>query len=618
MGKFKLIFWACLLLTGLAAAGQAPEVYPTNWWVGMKHSSLQIMIHAPGIGEGAAVSLNYPGVQLTEFHRVSNPNYFFVRLQLAATVKPGTVPIRITHKGGETRVIHYSLLARRSGKGTAYAQGVTAADLIYFLMPDRFSNGDPGNDRIPGMRDQSLNRDSIFLRHGGDMQGILDHLDYLQGLGVTALWMTPVLENDMPDRTEHGYAFTDHYTIEPRLGGAAAYKKLADALHQRGMKLIQDAVYNHVGLYHFLVQDLPEKSWLHQWPQYTQTSYRDQPLLDPHASVMDKKLSSDGWFTPQMPDLNQDNADVAEFLIQHALWCVETFGVDGWRIDTYIYNNLDFMNRCNKALQDEYPRMTLFGEAWVHGTVNQAYFASNHLAVPYKSNLPGVVDFQCNFSGIIPAVKDTSSGGDGVNQLYNTLSNDLLYEDPMRNVIFLDNHDMSRFFSQVGEDPAAQKMGIQWLLTARGIPQLYYGTEIGMKGIANPDGWVRLDFPGGWKGDRKNAFTGEGLTPDEAAVQQLVKQLGNYRLHTSALQTGRLMQYVPDKSLYVYFRYDTRQTILCAMNTANAATLLDFSRYAERTAGFTEGVDVLTGQRWPLGQPVKLPGRTMWVLELRR
>src|SRR5260221_2555013 len=612
----RFLFWACLLLSGLGATGQEPKVYPSNWWVGMKHADVQVMIHAPGIGEGATVSLTYPGVRLVECHRVSNPNYLFVRLQLASGAKPGTRPIRITRKDRGAVVVSYTLLASRSGKGTHYAQGVTSADFIYFLMPDRFSNGDPGNDRIPGMRDQSLNRDSIFLRHGGDLKGIINHLDYLQGLGVTTLWMTPVLENDMPDRTEHGYAFTDHYTIEPRLGGATLYRQLADELHRRGVKLIQDAVYNHVGLYHLFVQDLPEKSWLHQWPQYTQTNYRDQPLLDPHASAIDKKLSSDGWFTPQMPDLNQDNPDVAEFLIQHALWCVETFGVDGWRIDTYIYNNLDFMNRCNKALLDEYPHMTLFGEAWVHGTANQAYFTRNHIVVPYKSNLPGVVDFQCNFNGIVPAVKDTS--GAGVNELYNTLSNDFLYDDPTPNVIFLVNHDMSRFFSQVGEDLASQKMGLLWLLTARGIPQLYYGTEILMKGFANPDGWVRLDFPGGWPGGRRNAFSGEGLTADEVAGPQIVRRLGLYRLQATALKTGKLMQYAPDKGLYVYFRYDGKQTILCAMNTGTAAVKLDFGRYAQRTAGFTEGVDVLTGKRHPLGQPAELPGRSMWVLELQR
>jgi glycosidase len=539
--------------------------------------------------------------------------------------------IHVQEKKGDSVkdvVVVYTLLPRRHGNGTTYAKGVTSKDFIYFLMPDRWSNGDPSNDRIPGLKDQSLNRDSIYFRHGGDFQGILNHLDYLQSLGVTTLWMTPVILNDMPNRTEHGYAFTDHYTIEPRLGGAEMYRRLADSLHKRGMKLIQDAVYNHVGLYNWFVQDLPEKSWLHQWSQYTQTNYRDQAWFDPHAAESDLKIMSDGWFTRQMPDLNQDNPDVAEFLIEHAIWCVETFGVDGWRIDTYIYCSLPFMNKCNSALIAEYPKMTMFGETWVHGTANQAFFVRNNLNVPFKSNLMGAVDFQLLFSGIQPAVLDTTGGGGGVGDttdrgkgvgdLYNTLSNDFLYQDPTRNVIFLDNHDMTRFFSGIGEDTAGQKIGIEWLLTERGIPQLYYGTEICMKGIDNPDGNVRLDFPGGWPGDAKNAFTGEGLAPYELSVQRLVRTLANFRLHSSALKTGRMMQYAPKGPLYVYFRYDANQTVLCAMNSGDKPHKIDFTHYSERTAGFTRGVDIPTRQTYSLTQPVEIPPRTMWVLELQK
>jgi len=609
------------------------RTYPTNWWVGMKNPDLQLMIRGKDIGKGkTSVSVSYPGVELKQVHQVENPDYLFLDLRLSAFARPGTVKIRIDHPAGTHSAgnqsgatvkvppvtsVDFPLLAREPGNGTRFAQGIRSADFIYFLMPDRFSNGDPGNDRIPGMKDQSLNRDSIFLRHGGDFQGIIDHLDYIQGMGATTLWMTPVLENDMPNRTEHGYAFTDHYTIEPRLGGAAMYKKLSEALHKRGMKLIQDAVYNHVGLYHFLVQDPPTSDWLHQWPTFTQTSYKDQPLMDPYASAIDRKITSDGWFTREMPDLNQSNPYVANFLINHAIWCVETFGVDGWRIDTYLYNDLDFMNRCNKALTDEYPHITMFGETWVHGTANQAYFAENNLRNPFKSNLQGVTDFQCNFNGIVPALTEKFGWTNGVNQLYNTLSNDFLYVNPMRNVIFLDNHDMSRFFSQVGEDVAKQKIGIEWLLTCRGIPQLYYGTEILMKGFSNPDGWVRLDFPGGWQGDSKSAFTGAGLSPDELSVQQLVKTLGNFRKHASALQTGKMMQYVPKDGLYVYFRYDASQTIMCMMNTADMIRTADLSRFAERTAGFREGVDVLTGAHHPLTGGMEIPGMQMWVLELK-
>lgn len=584
----------------------------------MKDPSLQLMIRDARWVSSPSVTLSYPGVQLVKTTPAENPHYLFLDLRISLQARPGMLKIHITPADGTEKVIDFPLLARRAGKGAAFAQGVTSADFIYFLMPDRWSNGDPGNDRIPGMRDQSLNRDSIFLRHGGDMQGIINHLDYLQGLGVTTLWMTPVLENDMPDRTEHGYAFTDHYTIEPRLGGAPLYKKLSDELHRRGMKLIQDAVYNHVGRLHFIVQDAPSKNWLHQWPVFTQTSYRDQPLMDPYASAADRKITSDGWFTTEMPDINQGDPYVANFLIQHAIWCVETFGVDGWRIDTYIYNDLAFMNRCNKALTDEYPKLTMFGEAWVHGTANQAFFVENNLINPYKSNLQGAVDFQCNFYGILPALTEKPGWTDGVMKLYNTLSNDFLYKDPMRNVIFLDNHDMSRFFSQVGESVAKQKMGIEWLLTCRGIPQMYYGTEILMKGFANPDGWVRLDFPGGWEGDKKNAFTGEGLSAEEKDVQQLVRTLAQFRKSSSALRTGKMMQYVPKNGLYVYFRYDAKQTILCAMNTDSATATLDAGRYAERTAGFSRMTDVLSGSQFPLTAPIDiLPGQ-MRIMELRK
>lgn len=584
----------------------------------MKNPSLQLMIRDVRWTSAVTATVNYPGVQLLKVTPAENPHYLFLDLHISPQTRPGMLKIHIRSKNAPDTVIDYPLLPRRPGRDVAFARGVTSADFIYFLMPDRWSNGDPGNDRIPGMRDQSLNRDSIFLRHGGDMQGVINHLDYLQGLGVTTLWMTPVLENDMPDRTEHGYAFTDHYIIDPRLGGAPVYKKLSDELHRRGMKLIQDAVYNHVGLYHFIVQDAPSKSWLHQWPSFTQTSYRDQPLMDPHASAADRRITSDGWFTTGMPDINQGDPYVANFLIQHAIWCVETFGVDGWRIDTYIYNDLAFMNRCNKALTDEYPKLTLFGEAWVHGTANQAFFVENNLINPYKSNLQGAVDFQCNFYGIVPALTEKPGWTDGVMKLYNTLSNDFLYKDPMRNVIFLDNHDMSRIFSQVGENVAKQKMGIEWLLTCRGIPQMYYGTEILMKGFANPDGWVRLDFPGGWAGDKKNAFTGEELSADELEVQKLTRTLGQFRQSSSALRTGKMMQYVPKNGLYVYFRYDPKQTIMCAMNTDSTAASLNPENYSERTSGFHQATDILSGSQFSLNTPISIPGGQMRIMELRK
>lgn len=474
------------LFFAYSSVAQEASVYPVNWWVGMKNPKVQLMIHGDAISEtGGNVTINYPGVIVQKVNKVESGNYLFVDVVISSSAKPGIVKINLKKSNSEI-IINFPLNARRPGKGKQFAQGVTSADFVYLLMPDRFSNGDTTNDKIAGMRDQSLDRDSIFLRHGGDLQGVTNHLDYLQNLGVTTLWMTPVLENDMPNRTEHGYAFTDHYKIEPRFGGEKAYKNLSDELHKRGMKLIQDAVYNHVGSYHFTILDPPMKDWLNQWPKFTQTSYKDQAIIDPHGAPSDKKVVQSGWFTRQMPDMNQTNPYVANFLIQHALWSVEEFGVDGWRIDTYIYNDLDFMNRCNKALIDEYPSITMFGETWVHGTANQAYFTENYFNIAFKSNLPGVTDFQTNLYGIAPAMNQPFGWTEGVNRLYQTLANDFVYKDPMKHVIFLDNHDITRFLSQVGEDKEKLKSGIAWLLTCRGIPQMYYGTEVMMKGISKP------------------------------------------------------------------------------------------------------------------------------------
>jgi glycosidase len=608
-----VVLLACLLAGGLYAQ---ISVYPTNWWVGMKWNKVQLLIKGSSKDFATAkFNVYYPGVQIAKVHQLDNPLYMAVDLTISPAAKPGKVHLEFTGKQGK-QTVAWELKPRRAGKGTAFAQGVQQKDFVYLIMPDRFRNGDYSNDRIAGMRDQTLNRDSVYHRHGGDLQGVIDGLDYLQRMGVTTVWMTPVLENDMPDRTEHGYAITNHYKVDPRHGGNDAYKKLSDELHKRGMKLIQDAVYNHVGVEHEFVIEQPTKDWLHQWPQYTNTNYKDQVFFDPYVAPTEAAIMEKGWFTKQMPDLNHNNPYVANFLIQHALWSVEEFGVDGWRIDTYIYNNLAFMNRCNKALLDEYPKMTMFGETWVHGTANQAYFAENNIQTAFKSNLPGVTDFQTLFYGILPALNQPFGWTEGVNKLYTTLSNDFLYTDASRNCIFLDNHDLNRFFSEVKEDVGKMKMALAWLLTSRGIPQLYYGAEVLMKGEKNPnDGWVRLDFPGGWKGDQKNAFTGTGLTADEQAIQQYTARLANFRKQSSAITTGKMMQYLPVDGLYVYFRYDAKQTVMCVMNTDDKEMKVDFAKYAERTKGFTIAKDVVTGN--VISSSFTIPAKQMWVLELQ-
>ncbi len=597
--------------------GQNPyNCYPTNWWTGMKWNHVQIMIHRKGIGNSNAYTINYPGVKLEKTHRVDNINYEFLDVDISPSAKPGIVKIIVKQKDSSF-VINFPLKKRRLGNGSQFAQGVTSKDFIYLIMPDRFSNGDTTNDRVAGMRDQSLDRDTVYARHGGDLKGIQNHLDYLKSLGVTALWLNPVIENDMPDRTEHGYAFTNHYKIDPRIGGEKAYQNLIDAAHKKNMKIIQDAVYNHIGSYHFTVLDPPMKTWLHNWPDYTNTNYKDQVLFDPYGSAKERKIMSDGWFVPSMPDLNQENPFVANFLIQHALWTVEEFGIDGWRIDTYIYNDLDFMNRCNKALMDEYPRITLFGETWVHGVLNQSYFVQNNFNIPYKSNLQAPADFQTLW-GITDAMTKDFGWTDGVNELYTTLAQDFVYKDPMRNVIFLDNHDLSRFYSVVDTNMLKYKAALAWLLTCRGIPQLYYGDEIGMQGFTVPnDGHVRLDFPGGWTSDSLNKFTVAGRNPKEDSIWNYIATLANFRKNSSAITSGKMMQYEPKEGgIYVYFRYDSKQTIMTVLNTSKNEEEVKPEYYSERTAGFSKMKNIETGKVTPLSDFKLHPMESgVWELE---
>jgi glycosidase len=616
------LFVICFCFLKASFAQNEIAVYPTHWWVGMKDPKLQLMIHGKDVADKIptfklpATGVKFSeGVILKAVHKVDNPNYVFLDLVIQKNAKPGIHDFKFVVPGSNFK-ISYELKKRSTENGKSRIRGITSEDFIYLIMPDRFSNGDPSNDRIAGLKDQSLNRDTIFERHGGDLKGIENKLDYLQDLGVTALWLNPVIENDMPNRTEHGYAFTDHYKVDPRIGGEKAYHDLINDLHKRGMKIIQDAVYNHTGIEHFLYRDMPDSTWFHKWPKYTQTSYKDQPLFDPHASASDKKLMSDGWFVPQMPDVNQSNPLFATFLIQHAIWSTEEYGLDGWRIDTYAYNDLDFMNRCNKALLDEYPKLHMFGETWVHGVINQAYFTENKFNVPFKSNLPAVTDFQTHLYGILPALKEPFGWTEGVNKLYTTLAQDFVYKDPMKNVNFLDNHDKTRFFSEIGEDFNKYKMGIAWLLTTRGIPQLYYGTEILMKGVSNPDGWVRLDFPGGWAEDKQSKFEPPGRTAQENEAFNYVRTIANFRKNSSAIKTGKLMQYVPEDWTYTYFRYNDQQTVMIVMNTSADEKSIDPQRFSERIKGFSKAKNIVSSTINELNTKWKVPGKTVWVMEL--
>jgi glycosidase len=613
-GLVFLASFASLSAQTPAADSAIDHVCPPCWWTGMQDPFLQVLFHGPHIAE-ARISVDYPGVTLKTVHHVENPDYLFADLNIAPATKAGTVIFRFTFPDGRRSAYRFPLSAKSREDGKTRALGVSSADLIYLLMPDRFSDGDTAGDRIPGMLDQSLNRHAIYDRHGGDLKGVADHLDYFTRLGVTALWLNPVIENNEPRASYHGYSFTDHYKVDPRLGTNREYAGLVAAAHARHLKVVQDIVLNHVGDEHWFVKDLPMKDWLNQWPRYTNTNYRESPLFDPYAAAADRKQMSDGWFVPSMPDLNQRNPYVANYLIENAIWWVEYAGIDAYRVDTYIYCDLHFLNRFNAALLKQFPALDIFGETWVHGVSAKAYFTRNRFNIPFKSNLPGAEDFQLNF-----AIKDAFTGKQGwetgLNGLYTTLAKDFVYQDPSKNVIFLDNHDMDRFLSTVNGNVDKLKSGFAWLLTMRGIPQMYYGDEILMAGRDNPDGKVRQDFPGGWPGDDSDKFTPSGRSPAENDMFRYVSTLAHYRGSHPVLQTGKLMQYVPQNGLYVYFRYNSKNTVMVILNASDRPGKLATARFRERTAGFTRARDIISGNILPLADTLQLKADHSLVLQL--
>ena len=594
-----------------AQAAASVRIDPTFWWVGMKNPKLQLLVHRPGIGTSTARLAPYPGVTLNESHKLESPNYLVVNLTIDPKTKPGK--LKLSFAGSKTLTYTYELRARNTDPNRV--QGITQADFIYMLMPDRFSNGDPKNDVVKGTRVNHIARDSMYARHGGDIKGIQNHFAYFKQLGATAIWPTPLVENDMPKASYHGYAVTDCYKIDPRYGTNEEYVQFVKAAHANGLKVVQDIVLNHWGSYHHLFLDKPAADWFHAFPTFTRSNYNAFALNDPHGSALDRKLYNDGWFDTTMPDVNQSNPLVATYLVQNFLWWVESTGLDGYRIDTYPYSDPTFLMAWGKAIADEYPKLALFGEAWEGTEAEQAFFAQNILPPVdgFKSNLPGLLDFQITFA-ISDALK--TENGD-LSKLYHALQADWLYTDATRNVPFLDNHDMSRFYSVIGEDFNKFKTGIAWLLTLRGTPQLYYGTEVLMKNFSNPDGKVREDFPGGFAGDKTNYFTSRPGQAGEAF--EYVSKLANYRKTHPVLSSGKLMQFIPQDGIYTYFRYnDGGECVMIIANNTKEEKQVDGRRFAERTSGFSSGVEVVSGAVLSDLNTLRVPAHTAWVVALRK
>ena len=592
------------------------RIEPPNWWVGMRDNKLQLLIYDEEIST-SGVQIDYPGVTVQAVHRVENPNYLFVDLLIGPATVAGEFPI-VLSADGEERTYAYELQERLPQEGRL--QGLTSEDLIYLIMPDRFANGDPGNDSYPDMNQSGINRDKVFFRHGGDLMGVMEHLDYLEELGVTALWLNPVLENDQPYESYHGYAITDHYEIDKRFGTNEQYRQLVELCHERGMKVIMDVIHNHVGDEHWFIKDLPTSDWIHQDTEHLRKSnFRETALVDPHASAYDKEQLSDGWFDAHMPDLNQRNPFLAQYLTQNAIWWNEFSGHDAYRIDTYFYPDQDFMYDWAKRLNDEYDEFSFFGETWVQGYSVQAQFTENSAirgGVP--TDLPAVTDFQLFF-----AIQEVLAGQEGWTQgtarLYYTLAHDYLYEDAYRNVIFLDNHDLARYFTVVGEDLDRYKMGLAFLLTTRGIPMIYYGTEILLSGSGGGFGeGGRKDFPGGWKEDYFDKFRAVNRTAAEEEAYTFVKKLANYRKNSNALTQGKLIHFIPNNGVYVYFRQGVDATVMVLLNARDQEQIVNTESYQEILKGFTGAEDVVTGEKYPEINEIKVSGRSTLVLELRR
>ena len=611
------------------AAVKVDRIDPTDWYVGMKDPSLQLMVYGEGIGS-ADVTTDYAGVKVDSIVRLDSPNYLLVYLNLEGA-QPGEMTLQFKN-GKQTKKVKYALKARE--KRGEERVGFTNADVLYMLMPDRFADGDPKNNDIKGMYPYKIDRTQPSLRHGGDLEGIRQHLDYFKDLGVTTLWFTPVLENNSPDSngnsSYHGYATTDYYRVDPRFGTNAEYRKLCDEAHANGLKVVMDMIFNHCGFEHPWLSDMPSKDWLNtpEWlearkdktkpevnDKYLQTSYKLTPIVDPYASDVDMKETVEGWFVPTMPDLNQKNPHVMKYLIQNSIWWIETVGIDGIRMDTYPYADADAMAEWMKTLNDEYPNFNVVGETWVTEPPYTAAWQKDSKIAKKNSNLKTVMDF--SFYDKINQAKreDTDGFLTGMNRVYNNFVYDYLYPNPSSVMAFIENHDTDRFLGN-GKDTTALKQALAILLTVNRIPQLYYGTEVLMNGTKEKtDGYVRKDFPGGFPGDTHNAFTAEGRTKAENAMYTWLSRLLHWRQGNDVITKGKQTQFIPYNGVYVIARQHGGKSVMTVVNGTKKPAKLAVKRYAEVIGSKTTAKDVFTGKSVSLSGDVNLEPRQTLILE---
>ena len=616
----KIIFSLALFLSAMTslASTNIDRIEPANWFVGMKNSSLQLMVYGKNI-RNSHVSVDYPGVKIDSLVRLDSPDYLLVYLNIGGA-KPGEMMLNINGKK-----VKYPLQAREMSGDKR--MGFTNSDVLYMLMPDRFASGRGITKPLKGMNPYVVDRSKPSLRHGGDLEGIRRHLDYFNQLGVTALWFTPILENDAPDINDynnyHGYDTTDYYRVDPRFGTNEDYRRLIAEAHAKGLKVVMDMIFNHCGFDHPWVKNMPSKDWFNapEWLKegekvYLQTSYKLTPVLDPYASEVDKRETVDGWFVKTKPDLNQRNPHVMTYLVQNSIWWIETVGIDGIRMDTYPYADRKAMSQWMKALDEEYPNFNTVGEIWVTEPAYTAAWQKDSRLSTVNSYLKTVMDFSFYDKINLAKSEETDDWWKGLNRIYNSLCYDYLYENPSSVMAFIENHDTDRFLGE-GKDTLALKQALGLLLTINRIPQLYYGTEVLMNGTKTvTDGDVRRDFPGGFAGDKHNAFTAEGRTKEENAMFNWLSRLLHWRQGNEVVSKGKQIQFIPYKGVYVVARQYQGKTVLTILNGKRAAVEMDLSRYAEVIGNQTEARDVVTGKTVKLGDVLRLKPRETMIIEM--
>lgn len=604
-----------------AAAVQLDRIEPPSWWIGMARPDLQLMLHGPGIAALEATLAPTPGVTLTGTRRGDSLNYLFLDLRIEPSAQPGDLLLQLRRAGAVVLEHRYPLQARAAG--SAQRESFGPKDAIYLVVPDRFASGQPDRPLPAGML-EGVQRQDAGGRHGGDLQGLSQQLDYIASMGFTMLWPTPLSENNSARWSYHGYAATDFYRTDPRFGSNEDFRTLVQQARARGLGVIQDIVLNHIGSGHWWMKDLPTRDWVNTWPQHTETHHARMTLQDPYAAPSDRKRFSDGWFSQGMPDLNQRQPLLATYLTQMSVWWIEWAGLAGVRTDTYSYSDRDFLAQWSRRLKEEYPRLNIVGEEWSpHPAVVSYWQAGKRNHDGYESSLPSLMDFPLH-EALLAALNRNDAPDFGLSKLYEALAHDFVYPDPAQLVLFEGNHDTPRLYSVLFEDVALTKMAWAYLATVRRIPQFFYGTEVLMTSPRErDDGAVRADFPGGWPGDAVNAVTGAGLTDRQRDAQAYLKRLLNWRKQEPLVHSGALMQYAPLDGSYVLFRHDGqadqrgRRKLMLVLNKRPEAVELALERFPEMLHGGETATDVITGQTQTLGRTLKLPARAALLLSIQ-